>query len=135
MSFKIPRGLFLSPASQVVVLTDSPFDVALTINDFCHANNIRFLSTQSRGVFGNIFVDFGTNFVIYDSNGETPTSAMVSAITQVITMVLAFVLAKLLELVNTVNKRKDQPDSVLQARQRANCVALDKLPVDKNSRR
>jgi len=74
--------------------------------------------------------------VIYDSNGETPTSAMVSAITQVITMVLAFVLAKLLELVNTVNKsRKDQPDSVLQARQRANCVALDKLPVDKNSRR
>ena len=89
MSFKIPRGLFLSPASQVVVLTDSPFDVALTINDFCHANNIRFLSTQSRGVFGNIFVDFGTNFVIYDSNGETPTSAMVSAITQVITMVLA----------------------------------------------
>ena len=80
-------------------------------------------------------MDFGTNFVIYDSNGETPTSAMVSAITQVITMVLAFVLAKLLELVNTVNKRKDQPDSVLQARQRANCVALDKLPVHKNSRR
>ncbi len=68
---------------QVVVLTDSTFDVALNINDFCHANNIRFLSTQSRGVFGNIFVDFGSNFVIYDSNGEAPTSAMVSAITQV----------------------------------------------------
>jgi ubiquitin-activating enzyme E1 len=66
----------------VVVLTDSTFDVALKINDFCHANNIRFLSTQSRGVFGNIFVDFGTDFVIYDNNGETPTSAMVSAITQ-----------------------------------------------------
>ena len=67
---------------QVVVLSDSTFDVALTINDFCHTNNIRFLSTQSRGVFGNIFVDFGTDFVIYDNNGEAPTSAMISAITQ-----------------------------------------------------
>ena len=66
----------------MVVLSDSTFDVALKINDFCHTNNIRFLSTQSRGVFGNIFVDFGTNFVIYDNNGEAPASAMVSAITQ-----------------------------------------------------
>ena len=68
---------------QVVELSDSTFDVALNINDFCHANNIRFLSTQSRGVFGNIFVDFGSDFVIYDNNGEAPASAMVSAITQV----------------------------------------------------
>ena len=66
----------------MVVLTDSTFDVALKINDFCHTNNICFLSTQSRGVFGNIFVDFGTSFVIHDNNGEAPTSAMVSAITQ-----------------------------------------------------
>jgi ubiquitin-activating enzyme E1 len=67
---------------QVVVLTDSTFDVALKINDFCHTHNICFLSTQSRGVFGNIFVDFGTSFVIHDNNGEAPASAMVSAITQ-----------------------------------------------------
>ena len=68
----------------MVILTDASFDVALNINNFCHANNICFLSTQSRGVFGNIFVDFGSSFVIFDNNGEAPLSAMVSSITQVL---------------------------------------------------
>ena len=69
---------------QVVVLTDSTIELALKINDYCHANNVCFLSTQSRGVFGNIFVDFGPKFVIHDTNGENPLSCMISSITQVL---------------------------------------------------
>ena len=40
---------------QVVVLVDAPMKMCLQVNEFCHANGIRFLMCQSRGVFGNIF--------------------------------------------------------------------------------
>ena len=38
---------------------------------------------QIRGVYGNIFVDLGPEFVVSDVNGENPAQAMVSHISQV----------------------------------------------------
>ena len=38
--------------------------------------------TDTFGVFGAVFCDFGDAFTVYDTNGEEPLSAMVSSISQ-----------------------------------------------------
>eukprot|EP00960_Hanusia_phi_P025110 738341-Hanusia_phi.AAC.4 len=65
---------------KVVVLSDCSFERALQVNDICHEIGVQFLFAQSKGVFGNVFVDFGKDFTVFDTNGEEPTSAMISAI-------------------------------------------------------
>lgn len=67
---------------QVVVCTDMGMDAAMEVNRICHEQGLLFLACQSRGVFGNVFVDFGNDFVITDTDGEPPLSAMLSGITQ-----------------------------------------------------
>lgn len=37
---------------KVVVITDMPLSKQLQISDICHANNIHFISTEVRGLFG-----------------------------------------------------------------------------------
>ncbi|OWF35050.1 ubiquitin-like modifier-activating enzyme 1 isoform X2 [Mizuhopecten yessoensis] len=66
---------------QVVVLTNSDTDEQVRIGDMCHANNIRFIASESRGLFGKIFCDFGEEFTVYDNDGEQPISNMVASIT------------------------------------------------------
>jgi len=65
---------------HVVVLVDQPLELQLRINDITHAKNIGFISTESRGVFGNVFTDFGTDFLVHDTTGEAPVSHMVASI-------------------------------------------------------
>lgn len=67
---------------QVVVLTDSSLEEQLWVSDFCHSNGIKFIIADTRGLFGQIFCDFGENFSVVDTNGEQPISNMVSAITK-----------------------------------------------------
>jgi len=67
---------------QVVVLTNSGIDEQLRVGDFCHSNGIYFIVADVRGVFGQIFCDFGENFVISDPNGEQPISNMVASVTK-----------------------------------------------------
>lgn len=67
---------------KVIILVDQPLDFQLKINQFCHSHNIAFISTELKGVFGNIFCDFGEDFTVIDSNGEPPFSAIVSGVTQ-----------------------------------------------------
>lgn len=67
---------------QVVLMTNQPLDLMLTVNKFCHENNIAFVSTEIRGCFSNIFCDFGNSFVVHDTNGENPVSLMVANVTQ-----------------------------------------------------
>mmetsp|Transcript_47391 Transcript_47391/g.112774 ORF Transcript_47391/g.112774 Transcript_47391/m.112774 type:complete len:1011 (+) Transcript_47391:93-3125(+) len=67
---------------QVVLMSDETFERALQVDEVCHANGICFVACQSRGVFGNIFVDFGPAFVVNDTNGEQALSAMISGVTQ-----------------------------------------------------
>ena len=82
-----PLGLFGALATPYSLLA-SPRETALMlgatlqINDICHANGVCFVACQSRGVFGNIFVDFGPSFVVNDTNGEQALSAMISGVTQ-----------------------------------------------------
>jgi len=67
---------------NVVVLTNQPLSLQIKINEFCHNNHIHFISTETRGVFGSIFNDFGENFTVVDTNGENPASYMISSISQ-----------------------------------------------------
>jgi ubiquitin-activating enzyme E1 len=67
---------------HVIVVTDQPLALQLKINDFTHANGINFIATESRGVFGSIFTDFGEEFIVLDTTGEPPASNMIASITQ-----------------------------------------------------
>jgi len=67
---------------QVVILTNQTFDYQQRINEYCHSHNIHFIAVSTRGVFSNVFCDFGDRFIVNDSNGEQPASALVSMITQ-----------------------------------------------------
>jgi ubiquitin-activating enzyme E1 len=65
---------------SVVVVIDQPLQKQIEIADFCHDNNIAVIVGDTRGVFGQIFCDFGDNFVIYDKNGEAATTCMIANI-------------------------------------------------------
>jgi len=67
---------------QVVVLTTSTTEEQKRIGDFCHQNGIYFIVADTRGVFGQIFCDFGDKFVITDTDGEQPISVMIAAVTK-----------------------------------------------------
>lgn len=67
---------------QVVVLTNSSLEEQLRIGEFCHSKCIRFIVADTKGLFGEIFCDFGEGFKIFDTNGEQVQSIMVSAITK-----------------------------------------------------
>jgi ubiquitin-activating enzyme E1 len=65
---------------QVVVLTDTPLKDQLVIADFCHKNGIYLVITDTFGLFGTIFTDFGANFTCGDPTGENPLSGIVAGI-------------------------------------------------------
>ena len=54
----------------------------LKLSEFCHSHNISFILASVRGLFGQIFCDFGASFEIVDADGENPLSAMIASITK-----------------------------------------------------
>ena len=67
---------------QSVVLTDTPLKDQLKIADFCHENGIFVTVTDTFGLFGTIFTDFGKNFTVGDPTGENPLNGIVAGIDQ-----------------------------------------------------
>ncbi|KAI7899270.1 ubiquitin-activating emzyme E1 [Cokeromyces recurvatus] len=67
---------------KVVVVTELPLSKQLAISEICHANNIHFISTEVRGLFGRIFNDFGPKFEVIDTNGEEPLHGMIANISK-----------------------------------------------------
>ncbi|CDF88691.1 BN860_16182g1_1 [Zygosaccharomyces bailii CLIB 213] len=66
---------------QVVVATETvSLQQKINLNNLCHAANVGFISTETRGLFGNAFVDLGENFTVLDPTGEEPRSGIVSDI-------------------------------------------------------
>lgn len=63
---------------QVVVLANSSLDDQLRLGEFCHANNIKFITASTFGLFGQIFCDFGEDFVVSDLDGEQVLSCMIA---------------------------------------------------------
>jgi len=67
---------------QVVVLTSATLTDQIRLGEFCHNNGIYFIMADTRGLFGQIFCDFGESFVVNDTNGEQPISNMIAGITK-----------------------------------------------------
>lgn len=65
---------------QVVVLTDRPLSKQLEINAWTRQNGIYFIATETRGLFGYAFNDFGANFSSIDPTGEQPLSGLIVSI-------------------------------------------------------
>jgi len=64
----------------VVVLTDTPLKEQLKIAEYCHENGIYVVITDTFGLFGSIFTDFGKNFTCGDPNGENVKNGIVAGI-------------------------------------------------------
>ncbi|XP_020936576.1 ubiquitin-like modifier-activating enzyme 1 [Sus scrofa] len=67
---------------QVVVLTNSPLEDQLQVGEFCHTHGIKLVVADTRGLFGQLFCDFGEEMILTDANGEQPLSAMISMVTK-----------------------------------------------------
>lgn len=67
---------------RVVVLTETSVAEEDRIAAITHENNIALIIGQTRGLFAQMFCDFGDNFVVYDENGTQPVSNMIASITK-----------------------------------------------------
>ena len=67
---------------QAVVLTLTPLKEQLAIADFCHKNGIYLTITDTFGLFGYLFNDFGKNFTVGDPTGEEPVSGIVADVAE-----------------------------------------------------
>ncbi|KAJ8115331.1 hypothetical protein ONZ43_g4692 [Nemania bipapillata] len=67
---------------QVVVLTNQSLQDQLIIGDYCHAKGIYVVFTNTYGLFGSIFCDFGDKFNCIDPTGENPVSGIVADINE-----------------------------------------------------
>ncbi|KAF2741822.1 ubiquitin-activating enzyme E1 1 [Sporormia fimetaria CBS 119925] len=65
---------------QVIVLTDTSLKDQVKIADYCHENGIYVVITDTFGLFGYIFTDFGKNFTVGDPTGENVTTGIIAGI-------------------------------------------------------
>ncbi|CAH1446977.1 unnamed protein product [Lactuca virosa] len=67
---------------QAVVFTDIDLKTAIEFDDYCHTHQppIAFIKTEVRGLFGNIFCDFGPEFTVVDVDGEEPHTGIIASI-------------------------------------------------------
>ncbi|XP_068636995.1 ubiquitin-activating enzyme E1 1 isoform X2 [Aristolochia californica] len=67
---------------QAVVFTDITLEKAIEFNDYCHSHQppIAFIKSEVRGLFGNVFCDFGPEFTVVDVDGEEPHTGIIASI-------------------------------------------------------
>jgi ubiquitin-activating enzyme E1 len=65
---------------QVVVLCGVSYSNQLEINDWTHANDIPFITADTRGLFGSVFTDFGSKFTCVDPTGEQALTGMIVSV-------------------------------------------------------
>ncbi len=70
-SFK-PIATFNVFYIQVVVCTSASLEESKRIDEICRAQTpaIPFIRAETRGVFANVFCDFGPSFTVFDTDGE-----------------------------------------------------------------
>ncbi|XP_035895537.1 ubiquitin-like modifier-activating enzyme 1 [Anopheles stephensi] len=66
---------------RVVVLTLASPAEQRRVAEITHRHNIALIVADTRGLFAQVFCDFGNDFTVYDQNGANPSSAMVASIT------------------------------------------------------
>nr|CAH7745176.1 unnamed protein product [Callosobruchus chinensis] len=83
----VPTKSYTGPLTEdfiknfsVVVLTANSRAEQLRVSEITHANNIALIVADTRGLFAQVFCDFGESFTVVDTNGEPSVSAMVADI-------------------------------------------------------
>ncbi|XP_049873613.1 ubiquitin-like modifier-activating enzyme 1 [Pectinophora gossypiella] len=84
----VPTTAYTGPLTEeflrkfrVVVLTGASWAEQERIAAITHANNIALVIADTRGLFSQVFCDFGPEFTVVDVTGENPVSAMIADIT------------------------------------------------------
>ena len=69
---------------SVVVLTNSSLAEQLQVNAWCRAASpsVAMIVADARGLYAQIFTDFGPKFSVVDTTGEQPITAMIASITK-----------------------------------------------------
>ena len=64
------------------MFTDINQEKAIEFNDYCHMHQppIAFIKAEVRGLFGNVFCDFGPEFTVVDVDGEEPHTGIIASI-------------------------------------------------------
>jgi ubiquitin-activating enzyme E1 len=70
----------ISTMTCVVITIPLPQKLLTQINDKCRQFNASFIYSLSTGVFGQVFCDFGEQFVVTDKDGNPPASSQVETI-------------------------------------------------------
>ncbi len=55
---------------NIVIITNSTYEDASTLNRICHKKSIKFIMASCYGITGCVFNDFGDNFVVIDQDGK-----------------------------------------------------------------
>lgn len=73
-------NVFMAP--QAVVFTNIDLETAIAFDDYCHSHQppIAFIKAEVRGLFGNVFCDFGPKFTVVDVDGEEPHTGIIASI-------------------------------------------------------
>ncbi|CAH8550026.1 unnamed protein product [Schistosoma rodhaini] len=65
---------------SVVVLNQASEDLCVEYGNICRSLGVKFVVASTCGLFGKVFCDFGTDFVVYDPTGEVPPSVMIQQV-------------------------------------------------------
>lgn len=67
---------------RVVVSCGQDFRDQLRLGEAARRCGVAFVAADTRGLFAQVFCDFGDEFTVLDPNGEPPVSAMVAGVTR-----------------------------------------------------
>lgn len=67
---------------RVVVLTETSDREQKRISDICRAHRVSLIVADTKGLFGQVFCDFGENFIVYDDDGLAVKSGQIISITK-----------------------------------------------------
>ena len=67
---------------RVVVLTNSDLDEQLRVAEIVRSFGNALIIARTRGLFAQVFCDFGEDFTVIDTDGNNPLSAMIAGITK-----------------------------------------------------
>jgi ubiquitin-activating enzyme E1 len=70
----------LSGMTCVVITIPLPKALLMEINDKCRELNCSFIYSLTTGVFGQVFCDFGENFVVSDKDGNPPLTSQIESV-------------------------------------------------------
>ncbi|KAI5163452.1 ubiquitin-activating enzyme E1 [Nematocida ausubeli] len=66
---------------SAVILNDHSIAHQIQVNEVCRQHSVPFIAVQCRGLFFQIFCDFGDAFVTMDTNGEAPYIGTIKSVT------------------------------------------------------